>query len=107
MRNARFKRAINKGKSFAKIRNQRTYDYAWQAYSRRYLVRNPVCYCDRVRVWRNGEESVAAFCPLGTVAPACHTDHVQPISMGGPKYDPANHQPLCHSCHSKKTAKWG
>ncbi|QJE95197.1 HNH endonuclease [Luteolibacter luteus] len=60
-----------------------------------------------MRVWREGEESSAAFGPPGAVAPASHTDHVRPMSMGGLKYDPANHQPLCHSCHSKKTAKWG
>ena len=107
MRNARFTRAVNKGKSFAKIRQQRAYDYAWQAYSRRYLRQNPVCYCDSVRVWRDGGEGIAAFASPGTVAPASHTDHVQPMSMGGLKYDPANHQALCHSCHSKKTAKWG
>jgi 5-methylcytosine-specific restriction protein A len=107
MRNARFERKTSKGKDFRSVRNRRIYDFEWQAYSRRYLKRHPICYCDRVRIWYEGIEGTAAFGPPGAVAPAAHTDHVQPINGGGDKWDPANHQALCHSCHSKKTAKWG
>ncbi|WP_369335601.1 HNH endonuclease [Luteolibacter arcticus] len=89
------------------MRDARTYDHAWQAYSRRYLRTHPICSCDAVRVWSSGGPAVVSFGPSGAVAPACHTDHVQPLNSGGAKYDPANHQPLCHSCHSKKTARFG
>ncbi|WP_341406526.1 HNH endonuclease [Luteolibacter soli] len=41
------------------------------------------------------------------MAPSFQTDHIQPINAGGDKWDRANHQALCHSCHSKKTARFG
>ncbi|WP_345783809.1 HNH endonuclease signature motif containing protein [Luteolibacter rhizosphaerae] len=107
MRNARFTRKISKAKTFRSLRDTRTYDRSWHAYSRRYLVAHPICYCDHVRTWQGGTEVVVSFGPAGTVAPAGHTDHIRPVRMGGAMYDPTNHQPLCHSCHSKKTARWG
>lgn len=33
-----------------------------------------------------------------------HADHVVPVSQGGDRYDVANGQCLCASCHSRKTA---
>jgi 5-methylcytosine-specific restriction protein A len=89
------------------LRQSKAYDHAWQAYSRCYLRKHPVCSCDAVQVWTNGTRGVVSFGPTGAVAPASHTDHIQPLNAGGAKWDPANHQPLCHSCHSKKTARFG
>lgn len=37
--------------------------------------------------------------------PAQMVDHITPRSQGGEDLDRANLQPLCHSCHAKKTAK--
>jgi 5-methylcytosine-specific restriction endonuclease McrA len=45
--------------------------------------------------------------PAGSVAPAEHVDHVRPLGMGGERFDPANLQPLCRSCHSRKTVRFG
>ena len=106
-RNAPFKRTASKGKLFRSLRQSNTYDYRWQAYSRGYLRTHPICSCDSVRVWHEGGPLVVAFGPAGAVAPASHTDHIRPINSGGSKWDPLNHQPLCHSCHSKKTARHG
>ena len=36
--------------------------------------------------------------------PAQMVDHIVPISQGGSKTDYSNLQPLCQSCHNKKTA---
>ena len=35
-------------------------------------------------------------------APATDVDHIRPLRSGG-THDLANLQPLCHSCHSRKT----
>ena len=35
---------------------------------------------------------------------ASQVDHIVPIRKGGARLDPDNLQPLCHSCHSSKTA---
>ncbi len=63
----------------------RGYGSRWQRYRSGYLRRHPLCPCG---------------------APATDVDHVQAVS--GPA-DPlfwqgANHQALCHACHSRKTA---
>jgi 5-methylcytosine-specific restriction protein A len=67
-------------------RHQRGYTSKWSRYSKAYLMMNPIC----VRCYN---------------APSQHTDHIVPVT--GPNdplfWDPANHQGLCHSCHSKKT----
>lgn len=33
---------------------------------------------------------------------AAVVDHIVPLSMGGPKLDTSNLQPLCHPCHNRK-----
>ncbi len=80
----------------------RGYGYRWERYSKRYRRRHPIC-CD----------------PFGfhvatkSVAPTEEVDHI--VRVDGPKdplfWDPDNHQPLCKSCHSHKTAtedgRWG
>jgi len=71
---------------------QRGYDSRWNVYSRSYRKRNPLC----VECLKKGD-----------TVPSKHTDHIIPVS--GPDdplfWDPNNHQALCHSCHSRKTAK--
>lgn len=106
-RNPSFSRKPTKGKPFRQLKDANAYDHAWQAFARRYLRKHPICSCSEVRVWRAGAEELMVLGPAGAVAPAVHVDHVRPLRMGGAKYDPANLQPLCHACHSRKTAKWG
>ena len=40
----------------------------------------------------------------GQLVEATEVDHIQPIAKGGARYDPANLQSLCASCHARKTA---
>ena len=40
----------------------------------------------------------------GRLTPAVVADHVQPLKVGGARLDVANLQPLCISCHNRKTA---
>ena len=39
----------------------------------------------------------------GKIVAATDVDHIQPVADGGMPWDCNNLQPLCHSCHSKKT----
>ncbi len=57
----------------------------WRRISRSFLSLNPLCImCGR---------------------PAKITDHKEEIREGGEKYDKENLQPMCISCHNKKTAE--
>jgi len=40
----------------------------------------------------------------GTLTPATEVDHIVPLRDGGTNHE-SNLQPLCKSCHSKKTVK--
>jgi len=66
----------------------RGYGQRWQAYRKAYLARpeNQHCRC-------------------GCGQKATDVDHIQPVT--GPDdplfWDPTNHQPLAHACHSRKT----
>ncbi len=62
----------------------RGYDRTWQALRLMILRRSPLC----------------VKCGQG----ASQVDHIVPIRRGGARLDPDNLQPLCHSCHSSKTA---
>ncbi len=67
----------------------RGYDKRWQAIRLAYLARFPLCaHCERE----------------GRVTPATEVDHIRPLALGG-THDAHNLQPLCKSCHSKKTRK--
>lgn len=57
----------------------------WQALRKRILMVNPYC----------------AKCN----ALATEVDHIEPICDGGSKLSRKNLQPLCKSCHSKKTIR--
>lgn len=63
----------------------------WQRAARRYLAQHPLCSdC--------GE--------LGVVEPATDVDHVVPHRGDRALFwDRSNWQPLCHRCHSRKTAR--
>jgi 5-methylcytosine-specific restriction protein A len=68
--------------------SERGYDERWRRYSRGFLAMHPICST------------------LECNQPSAHTDHIKAVS--GPDdplfWDATNHQPLCHSCHSRKTA---
>lgn len=71
------------------------YGYRWRKYRDRFLAR------DENR-----------FCATGCGNLATDVDHIQAVT--GPDdplfWDEANHQALCHSCHSRKTVRdgrWG
>jgi 5-methylcytosine-specific restriction protein A len=66
-------------------------------------------YCDRAhRAWRQAVLTRDAWAcrACGRVCSdhrEAHADHIVPISQGGSRYDVANGQTLCASCHSRKT----
>ncbi|MFM8735387.1 MAG: HNH endonuclease [Pirellulales bacterium] len=65
-------------------------------------------YCSKAhRKWRQAVLTRDAFACVdcGRIDQANHADHVVPIAHGGARYDLANGQTLCHSCHSRKTAR--
>lgn len=71
---------------------QRGYNSRWRRYREWYLKQHPLCVqCQKE----------------GRLIPATDVDHIIPVS--GPDdplfWDEKNHQALCHSCHSRKTAK--
>jgi 5-methylcytosine-specific restriction protein A len=72
----------------------RGYDARWRAYSQAFLQRHPWCQCGRCR---------ASPHPM----PARHVDHV--VAVCGPDdplfWDPSNHRPMAHACHSRKTCE--
>ena len=70
---------------------QRGYTHRWRKASRSFLKRHPLC----VEHQRHGE-----------VRPATVVDHIIP-HRGDPQlfWDENNWQPLCKSCHDRKTAQ--
>jgi 5-methylcytosine-specific restriction protein A len=64
---------------------QRGYGSEWQKYSRSFLQKNPFC--------------------VGCGQRATQVDHIIPAKPGNPLFwDPSNHEQMCNSCHSRKTA---
>lgn len=81
-------RKIHKGDG-RKSACKRGYDRAWQRFRAGYLKQHPLC----------------AHCLAnGITTMATDIDHIRRLQDGGAKYDHDNLQPLCKSCHSKKTA---
>jgi len=65
----------------------------------------------RSKAWRSLRESVLKERPLcrrceslGLIVAATVVDHIQPIKTGGARFDWNNLQPLCVSCHNRKTS---
>ena len=71
---------------------KRGYDRRWRAYRLRYLKEHPLCLrCEEVH---------------RRLTPATVVDHIQPVENGHADplfWEPSNHQPLCHDCHTWKT----
>lgn len=70
----------------------RGYNSRWRAYRERYLAENPLCVeCLKKNI----------------VEPSTDVDHIVPVNgQSDPLFwNSKNHQALCHSCHSKKTAR--
>jgi len=82
----------------------RGYSKAWAVYSRTFLRSHPWCG-DRGYGAPVTHDSRCA--QLGQLTPATQTDHITPhrgdLNL---LWDAANHQALCRSCHSRKTAKF-
>lgn len=67
---------------------RRGYGWKWAKLRRSFLTRHPLCVdCTRRDI----------------VEPATEVDHIRPLRDGGTN-DWSNLQPLCKSCHSRKTA---
>jgi 5-methylcytosine-specific restriction protein A len=62
----------------------------WRLVRAAFLRRNPLCF---------------ACGDLGALVVAVVVDHVTPIKDGGARFDAANLQALCISCHNRKTAR--
>lgn len=107
IRPARFLRNPNKGGSFQHLRDGMRYDATWQRFARRYLVGHPICHCDAVKAWKDGSVITVPMGAAGMVAPSELVDHIRPLNAGGERFDPANLQPLCRLCHSRKTHRFG
>lgn len=71
-------------------RDRKPYPWRWRKYSQAYRKTHPYC--------RPCEQA-------GRVTLSYAVDHIIPVS--GPDdprfWEPENHQPICHSCHSTKT----
>jgi 5-methylcytosine-specific restriction enzyme A len=78
---------------------QRGYDYAWAQYSINWRQQHPMCG-ERMDGMIYTEHSECAR--ENIVSPAEVVDHIVPMSRGGSKWDPANHQSLCRSCNTAK-----
>jgi 5-methylcytosine-specific restriction enzyme A len=70
--------------------SERGYDALWRSYRRAYLMRYPLCR-DCMK--------------QGRVVVATEVHHIVALRDGGDRLDAANCMPLCHSCHSTRTAK--
>ena len=64
---------------------------AWRTARDAYLKQNPMCvHCDELGLW----------------VEATDVDHIEPIRINSARaWDRTNWQGLCHSCHSRKTAR--
>lgn len=65
----------------------------WITYRKRFIVNNPFCCICLKR---------------GREVPTYAVDHIKRVN--GPEdplfWEPSNHQPLCRSCHSRKTVRF-
>jgi 5-methylcytosine-specific restriction endonuclease McrA len=94
------------GSTLKRITDEARYGSRWTKKSRLFRRANPICYCDRVRVWRGTVETVEAFGEPGSFREARLVDHVRPLSAGG-EDTVDNYQSLCYHCHATKTARFG
>jgi 5-methylcytosine-specific restriction protein A len=58
----------------------------------------------RLSKWVLAGEPLCRHCTAqGRETTAAHVDHIVDLADGGEPYDVANLQPLCASCHTRKT----
>ena len=81
--------------------NDRGYDQRWRVYTAWYKRLYPLCGMTSRAKGPTGD----SVCIRTTLA--SDVDHIVPVvSRDDPEfYNGENHQALCHSCHSKKTAR--
>lgn len=98
---------------------ERGYDWRWQVYSEQFRREHPLCCglpvaagrlpagCEVRRTLVDGAHHLRMHA-VGCHGVTGHVDHIEPVT--GPAdprlWDPTNHQPLSHSCHSFKTARF-
>ena len=71
--------------------SQRGYTSKWRQVSKRFLARHPYC----VECYKQGRMTLAT-----------EVDHIKPHKGDHElMWSESNWQPLCHSCHSRKTAR--
>ena len=72
--------------------SERGYGSRWARYRKQFLSQAENALCRRCQA-------------TGRIRAATDVDHIEPVeSADDPRFwDPANHQPLCHRCHSIKT----
>lgn len=76
----------------------RGWNARWAAFSKRYVREHPICAC--AYDW-----CTHAHEPGQCSQPSTDPDHKDGSGRNGPRaYDPTNLQPMCHSCHARKTA---
>jgi 5-methylcytosine-specific restriction protein A len=61
----------------------------WRSIRKQVITREPLCR----ECKRNGITTAAQM-----------VDHIIPVRLGGKTYDTENLQPLCNSCHAKKSS---
>lgn len=70
---------------------KRGYNYRWQQASKSFLLANPLCIACKEK---------------NLITPSDCVDHIRPHrGLFEVFWDKKNWQPLCFSCHSKKTAR--
>jgi 5-methylcytosine-specific restriction endonuclease McrA len=71
----------------------RLYGYRWARYRAKFLRKAENVLCRQCRA-------------RGLLVPATVVDHIQPARLRPDLFwDPANHAPMCASCHSEKSAR--
>lgn len=80
---------------------ERGYDYQWSLYSQSWRQQHP--FCGERMDGLSYRQHRRADC-VGDV-PANVVDHIRPMSKGGSKWEPGNHQSLCLACNSAKGDK--
>ncbi len=73
-----------------RIRNKFYHSKKWRSFRKSILAKEPLC--------RECSDRQFFF-------PATVVDHILPISEGGEPFDPKNMQPLCVSCHNRKSLR--
>ena len=89
-------RVLDRARGTAQARG---YDAAWATYSKHFRAKYPICgmrtdgqlHAEHSRCVQEGR----------TTAAEC-VDHIQPMSRGGDKWSPLNHQSLCTRCNRVK-----